>query len=665
MSIFARKKSSLLLSSIILVFAVFFGSLEAKQLPDLNEKMVNTKLKEIMKAHVTYKKLNPTLVRRALQNFIEELDPTKTYFIESDIREWLEPSDELVNQVLQDFDHSDFKTFEMIYQVMLKAIDRRHGLEKRITLAELPKHVNPREFKDLKWAISEQELLTRLTHLKALQMEAASKLNEDVKEKSLQRIAKRQMKYEEELLTSDPIQHQHLLLSNVLKAFASSLDAHTAYFTPGEATQFMINVQQSLYGIGAQLRDDISGFTVVKIVEGGPASHSDLKVKDRIIAVNNEPVVGMDIEDAVDLIRGEENSPVTLTVIREVSEGEQKHDVKVDVLMNRGEVVLKETRYEASHEPFGNGVIAYLRLYSFYQDSDSSSSAIDLARELKNIKEDHHVVGVILDLRYNSGGLLSQAVAVTGLFITKGIVASIKDENGTVQHLRDLDGKTIWDGPLIVLVNRGSASASEIVAQALQDYGRALVVGDDHTYGKGSFQTFTLNTNKRAGLNPQGEYKVTRGKYYTVSGKSPQLIGVSSDIIVPGHLSEMDIGESFTKNALENDSIIENYGDDLSDIPFSQREKVALVYKFDLQKRLHFYDQYIACLRKNSTERIKVNKNYQNFLKELKKNEDSAEWIEEPGEPFGQNDLQLNETYNVMKDLIVFMMENNHAPVCN
>ena len=237
-------------------------------------------------------------------------------------------------------------------------------------------------------------------------------------------------------------------------------------------------------------------------------------------------------------------------------------------------MVLKETRYETNYEPFGDGVIAYLRLYSFYQDPDSSSSS-DLAKEIKKLKDSHKIKGIILDLRYNSGGMLSQAVEVTGLFITKGIIVSIKDDAGNVQHLRELDGKTAWDGPLMVLINRASASASEIVAQTLQDYGRALVVGDDHSYGKGSFQTFTLSSAKNGSVNPQGEYKVTRGRYYTVSGKSPQLHGVISDVLVPGPFSEMEIGEQYAKYPLEGDQIKENFNDDLSDIPFLSKRQSA------------------------------------------------------------------------------------------
>lgn len=646
-----------MLKKIFFLFAFLaFPWLVHAKLPEITPAQTTAKINEIMKAHATQKKLTAVIIKRILQNYLEELDPAKSYFIESDIQKWLEPSDALLEQIQKDFNRSDFKTFAEIQNVMIRAIQRRHELEKKIDLANLPKKVNPEEFKNMQWVKNEQELLDRITRIKALQIESASKLNDELKERSLQRIAKRQAKNEEEIKNTDPVFRERFILSNVLKATASALDAHTTYFTPDEAAQFLINVQQRLFGIGAQLRDDINGFTVVKIVEGSPAAREKhLKVKDRIIAVNGEPVVGMDIIDAVELIRGEENTPVVLTVIREEGEGDQKKEEKLDITILRGEVVLKETRFEATYEPYGDGAIAYLRLYSFYQDPDSSSSD-DLTKALEKLKKEHNIKGVILDLRYNAGGLLSQAVNIAGMFITKGTVVSIKDENGSLQHLRHLDSNVIWDGPLIVLVNRGSASASEIVAQSLQDYGRAVIVGDDHTYGKGSFQTFTLNTTKDNAVNPQGEYKVTRGRYYTVSGKTPQLTGVSSDIIVPGPLSEMDVGEKFAKYPLENESIKPNFDDDLSDVSFFQREKVRQLYKFDLQQKLHIYDKYMDRLRTNSEERIKNNQNYQNFLKEIKKKDASLD--EDNAEQFGQSDLQLLETYNIMKDLIY--LEDHH-----
>jgi len=634
----------------ILIICLSISFYTEAKLPELTPKNTTAKINEIMKAHASYKHFTPELIKRTLVNFTEELDPVKTYFIESDIHQWLEPSDEVINKVLNDFNHSNFETFDEIHAAMVRAINRRHALEKKIDLNNLPKNVKASEFKDLKWAANEDEILERLSRIKALQIETAAKLNEETKEKSLQRLAKRQAKFEDDILTNDPIQKERLILSDVLKSVAASLDAHTAYFTPDEAAQFMINVQQRLFGIGAQLRDDLNGFTIVKIVEGGPAAGSkDLKVKDRIIAVNGEPVVGMDIIDAVDLIRGEENTPVTLTVIREVGEGDDVKEEKHDITLNRAQVVLKESRYETSFEPYGDGIIGYIKLFSFYQDSDSSS-ATDVANEIEKLKKEHNLKGLIFDLRYDSGGILSQAVSITGLFITKGVVVSIKDDTGHIQHLRDLGGTTEWNGPLIVLINRASASASEIVAQTLQDYGRALIIGDDHSFGKGSFQTFTLNTTaKNDEVNPEGEYKVTRGRYYTVSGKTPQLHGVISDIVIPGPLSESEIGEVFNKNPLDNDSIPPSFDDDLEDIPYLQRNKIKQLYKFDLQTRLHLYEPYLEILKSNSAVRIANNKNYQSFLKELKKKTDVEE---ENPEEFGQTDLQLTEAYDIMKDLL-------------
>lgn len=622
---------------------------------EINPAQTTAKMQEIMKMHATYKSLSPLIVKRALQNYIEELDPAKSYFIEPDIEQWLNPSDQLLEQIQADFKKNEFGTFAKIQDVMGKAIQRRREIDKTIPSNPPARKISSKEFKDLPWAKNLDELKARLTLIKGLQVEAASKLNEEYRERALQRIAKRQQKNEDDILNEKEPFRQEFMLSNGLKAFASALDTHTAYFTPDEAKQFLIGVQQRLFGIGAQLRDDINGFSVVKIVEGSPAANGkQLKVRDRIIAVNKEPVVGMDIVDVVEMIRGEEGTPVTLTVIRGEGDKENKKEEKLEITIPRGQVVLKETRYEASVEPIGNGVIAYLRLHSFYQDQDSSSTG-DLEKALDELKREYTIKGVILDLRNNVGGLLTQAVDVTGLFITKGIVVSIKDEDGSIQNLRDIDNKTIWDGPLVVLINRASASASEIVAQALQDYGRAIIIGDDHSYGKGSFQTFTLSATKPSGVNPQGEYKVTRGRYYTVSGKTPQLTGVLSDIVIPGVFSEMELGEKFGKYPLENDHIKPNYEDDLADVSFLQREKIRALYRFDLQPKLTVYNQYLDRLRKNSADRIANNKTYQEFLAELKKNEQDFEpSAEEENKQHG--DLQLNEAYNVMKDLL-FMMQ--------
>jgi carboxyl-terminal processing protease len=632
----------------ILFFFLFFSLLCEAKPPQLTPRDAKIKIDEILKAHVSHQKLTPELIARAFQNYLEEIDPIKTYLLDSEVVKWTSPSEELLLKTLKEVNQENFSAFEEIHATMLQAIERRNHLENKVDLAALPAKVDPAEFKDVKWAISEEDLFQRVLDIRSLQMETAEKLNQETRGQFLQRLTKRRLKREEELIAHSLQERNQVILSLNLKATSSALDSQTAYFTPSEANQFMIQVQQRLFGIGAQLRDDLNGFTIVRLLEGGPAgAENKLRVGDRIIAVDKEPVVGMDITEAVELIRGQEGTMVSLTILREIADAEEKLDIEIV----RGEVILKESRLETTYEPFGDGIIAILHLFSFYQDAKSSSTQ-DLVDAINILKKDHDIKGIILDLRNNAGGLLPQAVAVTGLFIKKGIVASVKDNTGQLQHLRNIEEKIAWDGPLIVLTNVASASASEIVAQTLQDYGRGIIVGDQNTWGKGTFQTFTLEASNYGKVNPKGEYKVTRGKYYTVSGKSPQLKGVRADITVPGVLSQLEIGEKFLKFPLENDEIPSNFDDDLSDIPFIHRGQIMRLYKFNLQPILTLYQPYLDTLRNNSEQRIQLNKNYQNFLKEIaRKDSPPSDSIEN----FGQNDLQLAETLNIMKDLVLLI----------
>ncbi len=634
-----------------LILLIIIGlSLIGTKFPEITEKNAKQKIEEILQAHASYKKITPQIAERVLKNYLEQLDPTKTYFIESDIQKWLYPNDEITNNTIEALKNGNFQLFEEIHEIMLKAIQRRNNLEIQANNKSHPQNVDAEEFKEMDWTFSKNELIDRLLKIKSLQLETAAKFNDESQENFMARLTKRRLRKESDLNINNIKDKKALIISNIMKAFCHSLDSHTEYLTPNEANQFMIQMQQRLFGIGALLKDNLNGFSIMRIIEGGPAEKQNLKIGDRIIAVNKDPVVGMDIQEAVDLIRGEKGTKVELTIIRESKENEKTE--KFDINITRGEVILEESRLETTYEPYGDGVIAYLRLFSFYQDP-KYSSANDLKKALDSLKKKHKIKGVVLDLRSNSGGVLNQAVEVTGLFITKGVVVSIKDSLGNVQHLRDTDGKMEWDGPLTVLINKASASASEIVAQTLQDYGRAIVIGDEHSFGKGSYQTMTIDGDKSK-INPQGEFKVTRGRYYTVSGKSPQLVGVKSDIITPGLLSEMEFGEKHSKFPLENDEIPSNFDDDLSDILPIHRKRIALLYKHNIQQKTKAFTQYLDILKSNSEKRIKDNKNYQSFLKEIKNKNFEAESIE----IFGQTDLQLQEAYNITKDL-VFLTEIN------
>lgn len=621
--------------------------------PELTPSITKKKMDEILHAHVSYKSFDDLLIKQVVEGYLDSLDPLKTYLLRSEVLEYISLSDEMCQQIKDDIQKEDFAIFEKIYNAMVSAITRRNRLEKDIPLVPSEKKISLEEFKNSSWAETEEMLTDRLVQLRILQTESCLQ-DDKAREQLVQRITKKRLIKEQELVSYSPEFQKKHMLSLILKSFASSLDSYTVYFTPSETQSFIIQVQQRLFGIGAQLRDDLNGFTVVRLLEGSPVEKCGLiKKGDRIIAVNEEPVVGLDIVDAVELIRGPKGSAVTLTFSREHFEKEKLINTEIfNVDVTREEIILNESRFETNIQPFGDGVIAHLRLFSFYQDPNSSSVE-DLKKEILRLSKEHNLLGVILDLRSNPGGLLPQAVAVAGLFVKKGIIVSVKGKHDQVQHLRNLHSTVIWDGPLIVLTNRASASASEIVAQSLQDFGRAIIIGDDYTFGKGSYQTFTLepSINQNIRINPQGEFKVTRGRYYTVSGKSPQFTGTKTDIEVPGILSKLEVGERFTKNPLKNDSIAPNFQDTLSDLSMLQKKRLQKIYLTDLQKPLIMYHPYLATLKKNSQIRIQQNRTYQNFLANLSE----ADISESNLDSLGQSDLQLEETISIMKDLLILM----------
>ena len=626
--------------SVLLSVTCLFGFTKP---PELTPQITKKKALEILKSHIRYKQFDTEIAQRTLLLFVEELDPSKTYFLDLEIDKYTSPSEELLSRILADFRKGNFSCFEEVFQQMKPAVERRRQIETDFEGQFAPAEVNSQEFKDLKWAISPKELKERLIGLRSLQIQVAEKIDQNATKRFLDRLKKRRLKAESIFYADEESQKKHVL-SFFLKAISTALDTHTNYFTPIEANQMMMQVQQKLVGIGAELRDDLNGFTLTRLLEGGPAMIGKvLKVGDRIIGVDHEPVIGMDIIEAVELIRGKKGTPVILTIMRETSEHEEKQKT-FDITVIRDEIILQDSRYDAELIHLNEGDIAHLKLYNFYQDQESSS-AQDLEKALRKMMSQNHIRGVILDLRNNVGGLLNQAVAVTSLFIDKGIVVSVKDNKGDIQHLRNLNDQPLWKGPLIVLTNVVSASASEIVAQTLQDYGRAFIVGDERTYGKGSYQILSFNSMHQA--NQTGEFKVTLGLYYTVSGKSPQLLGAQADISVPGEYSFFDIGECFAKFPLPNDSITANFQDSLSDIHPFYRSSLLKMYRNGKQEKSLELLAYLDTLREQSKIRIEQNKEYQAFLREVKKEERDVEKIEE----LTKKDFQLDEASNVMRDL--------------
>lgn len=631
---------------ILWLLLVIFPVLAHGKVADLQPIDVHSKINEFLYNHIYQKRLSKDIMRRAIGNYIDHLDPMKSYFTKEDLKIWIDPTEEYLEQTLSAFYKSDFSAFEEIYKKMLTCIERRSLFENDIDKMELLSEINSKEVDDKEWCANSADLKEKLFKIRSVQTKYAKKLDTDFQDKFFIVLKKRRAWREQEI-TGVKKEHQNpIIYTYILKSVASALDSQTDYFSPSEAKMMMQQVQQRMLGVGVRLIDDLTGFKVIDLVEGGPAiKQGELQVDDKIIAVNSEPVVGMDIQQAVNLIQGKENTPVKLTILRE-SKSENEKAQTLDVTIMRGNIVIEETRLQSFLEPFADGVIAHIILHGFYQDPNSSS-AEDLFNKISEIKENNNLKGIILDLRNNGGGLLIQGVAISSFFIGKGIVASTKQYDGTLLHFRNEQSNIIWDGPLVVLMNKASASSAEIVAQCLQDYGRALIVGDTQSFGKGTYQVTSILPSHST-VDPKGEYKITQGMYYTVSGKTPQLVGVPSDIVVPGYLAEAEYGEKFSKYPVPNNSIEENYEDKLSDVLPWNRSHYKKNYLNNLQTKMQTYSKHLGNLRDNSAKRMKENKDYQFFLKGLKE-ESETEDIH-----FAQNDLQFLETLNIIKEMIYF-----------
>jgi carboxyl-terminal processing protease len=404
------------------------------------------------------------------------------------------------------------------------------------------------------------------------------------------------------------------VLQVYLDTLAHVYDPHSDYMGPAPLDNFAINMNLSLFGIGAQLIAEDGYCTIQKLLPGGPAlAGNKIHEKDRIVAVaqTNLPpvnVVGMRLDRAVSLIRGPKGTEVRLTII---PDGKDEAATEV-VSIIRDKIRLEEQEAKAKvidlpaaqADPFR---IGYINLPSFYGEMNLSgkppalaasgspgpaSTTADVARLLKKLKQEN-VRGVILDLRNNGGGFLEEAIRLTGLFIKEGPVVQVRDADLNVEEESDRDPSVLYDGPLLVLANRFSASASEIVAGALQDYGRALIIGDASTHGKGTVQSVNpLAPHMLRGdptmTNDPGALKLTVKKFYRASGASTQLKGVVPDIILPSVFNE---AKEFGEGALENP------------LPWDTIESA----KYDHLNRV---EPYLTDLRQHSAQRIAASKDF-------------------------------------------------------
>lgn len=667
------------ISYLMACFILVSNGISAQEHETLKNSDIQKIMQQILGQHFGAKEISNTIIKNSFKAYIDQFDPERIYLLEEEVRPYLQLSDSAVAQVIAQYKNNSFAEYVQLNKVIQQAIERarKYRLEIESNVSQLfdasvkTGHEGWRdvEFRRL-FAKTSVELKERIKIDLVEFIEAQKK---HFGEQSVMRnqtkmlaVYEQDMRnFENQYLATDdsnkPLQAgegEGLFVLHVLKALASSLDAHTKFFNNAEAYDLKVRLEKGFQGIGVTLLPNSDGVIISGFIDNGPAAKSGLiKVNDKIVKIDDISVENVPFEKVVELLRGKSGSPVALVVKRKVVDGDQPEEKLFNIKLTREDIPLNEGRASYTYEKFGNGIIGKITLPMFYQGVGGVSSEEDLRTALKALSKIGPLRGLVLDMRENSGGFLSQAVKVAGLFITSGVVVISKYSTGEEHFYRDMDGKVTYDGPLVVLTSKETASAAEIVAQALQDYGVALIVGDEQTYGKGSIQSQTVTSD--SGVS---SFKVTVGKYYTVSGQTPQIRGVKADIVVPSQYFNEQIGEEYLDYPLTQDKISPEYSDDLQDIETSLRPWYLKHYTPSIQHKKTIYKEMLPTLKKNSEYRIAHNKNYQAFLKKSKGEPNDAEDSSTDADEFmpvngskknyGEGDLQLIEATNIVKDVI-------------
>lgn len=579
--------------------------------------------------HYSHHIFNDTISSELLDRYLESLDPQHLHFLQSDLDQFEIYRTNLDNLTITRRGVADTSPAFVIFARFVERLKQRvayaddllqhakfeFNTNERIVIDrhELPWPKNLKEAKELWRQRLRYEYLQEKLNLEDPSKESASKKALSPQAMHEQIVRKLTHRYHRNLRLFTDWDDEDVM-GVYLTALAHVYDPHSDYFNGPQFQTFMISMSLELPGIGAQLTSDDDGYCKIQaLLPGGPAIKSKkLKKNDRIIAVaqSNSPpvnVVDMSLNKIVQLIRGPKGTEVRLTIVRDGDDPTLAADQKV-VSLIRDEISLEDQAAKGKiidlPDPKGGTMrLGIIDLPSFYasmdlgtKDSDSDASyghstSADVAKLLKKFNEEN-VRGVILDLRRNGGGSLPEAIRVTGLFIKKGPVVQVCSSDGGRIVERDRDPSEAYEGPLIVLTSRLSASASEIVAGALQDYGRALIVGDISTHGKGTVQN--LNPLSQfipmdgSDTNNPGALKITIRKFYRASGASTQLKGVAPDIVLPSVLNvAKDIGEKSLENPLPWDTIQST--------------------KYD---KLNLVQPYLPELLKLSNERVATNQDF-------------------------------------------------------
>lgn len=589
-----KRNINVLLLTLLLAFASCSFTTKSIEGSDDKDKLLVQLITYVLEqGHFEPKEMNDEFSEHVFEDYLNRLDVNKRYFYDSDIKEFEAYKHSLDNQ-LMDYDLSFFNlTYERFLKrheeskAILKEVleepfdfstDEKYNADyKKHSYVSSRKEMKKRWRQQLKFATitnyhdivktqeADQDRLKKIESMSDAEKEKAlsKEINKEFKLKSTKEI---EIEAREATLNSfneinsymDDRQRKDYF-SVFINAVVVEFDPHTMYFAPEAKEDFDVSMKGAYEGIGARLYKKMDYITISEIISGGSAwRQNKLEVGDVILKVRQEDeeeavdVVGMRTADAVKFIKGPKGTNVILT-LKKVDGTIEDLSIPRDVI-KLGETYAKSSFVEKDGKKYG--VINLPLFYADFEDYKKNNSASDVKKEIERLKAEG-MEGLVLDLRNNGGGSLKTAVEMTGLFIKDGPVVQIRSTGEPKQVLKDTDRSITWDGPLVVLVNDNSASASEILAAAIQDYKRGIVIGSQQTYGKGTVQiAFDLNRLMRNNTNgDMGALKYTIQKYYRINGGSTQLEGVKSDVVVPNRYTYISIGERDQENPLAWDKI--------------------------------------------------------------------------------------------------------------
>lgn len=555
-----------------LLFVVgLFTSFQTKSNSDPKDKILISILKYVLtQGHYQPQKINDSFSEKVYEKFLVRLDPSKRYFLQSDIEEFAEYKTKIDDQIKSE----DLTFFFLVYNRLSQRIEESKIYTKDILAHKFdytkdetldinyentPYAVNTNQLIDVWYKQLKFRTLSRLND-KLIIEEDKIKANKNYEIASFDKLENESRKATLNNMFENFDRIDDLTYSDWFSTFvnciAEQFDPHTTYLNPSLKKRFDISMAGKLEGIGARLQKKNDYTKVTELISGGPAwKQGELEIGDLILKVaqgNEEPIdiVGMRLDDAIEYIKGKKGTEVKLTL--------KKFDGTIKVIsIIRDVVELEETFVKSSiviKDDRTFGIINLPKFYIDFGEKNYRNSATDMEQEIERLKKEN-VEGLVLDLRYNGGGSLQTAIEISGLFIKKGPIVQVKYRDRDPKIKKDKDPRITWDGPLVVLVNELSASASEIFAASMQDYGRAVIIGGKHTFGKGTVQS-VLDLNRYHNLKEDiGALKMTIQKFYRINGGSTQLEGVHSDIILPSRYSYMNIGENDLDNPLKFDKV--------------------------------------------------------------------------------------------------------------